>query len=271
MARVEMVPTWKLLAVFVAFLAGSSYYHLAGKTILQNNWLLPQWLFFKLWEHHFHFIWENAWEAAFPSLFLSYQLCCIVCSQGPPGSVLMGVVSYFCIWQQRAAGFNQHFFGDFFLMCKKLIPQNQAQHGVTLGNVPCNLCCNFVARHVAWKLPCVTYAATDISRFIAVTVAKSRTRFYFSHRLRQRGNDFFFSNIAQCNTATMIRTACLAKICVYQPIKSKNVQLILVSPLRWLLRNKLQESLHSVTPFQQLVSQAAKHRCETSCTNHCLV
>ena len=58
-----------------------------------------------------------------------------------------------------------------------------------------------------------------------------------------------FSNIALCNILAMIRATCLATICARQ---LQNGQFIPISLLADALSNKLQESLYSVTPFQQL-------------------
>ena len=64
---------------------------------------------------------------------------------------------------------------------------------VTLGNFSCNLSRNFVAplRHkLHGSLPSVTCPVMNMPRnvFVAVTVARSRTDFYFSQRSRQQKN-----------------------------------------------------------------------------------
>ena len=93
----------------------------------------------------------------------------------------------------------------------------------------CNLSRNFVAplRHkLHGSLPSVTCPEMNVSRnvFVAVTVARSRTNFYFSQRLREQ---------KQCETCSfqgMLHLATIRATCVATK-----------------LREKLQEKLPSTT------------------------
>ena len=100
---------------------------------------------------------------------------------------------------------------------------------VTLGNFSCNLSRNFVAplRHkLHGSLRSVTCPEMNMSRnvFVAVTVARSRTNFYFSQRLRQQ------QNWETCSFQGMLHYATIHATCVATK-----------------LRDKLQEKLPSVT------------------------
>ena len=75
----------------------------------------------------------------------------------------------------------------------------------------CATCRAILLRHkLHEKLHCVTYPEIIKSRniFVAASVARSRIKFYFSQRLRQRCNGFL--NITQCNTPL---ATCLAMFC----------------------------------------------------------
>ena len=107
---------------------------------------------------------------------------------------------------------------------------------VTLGNFSCNLSRKFVAplRHkLHGSLPGVTWPEMNMSRnvFVAVTVAQSRTEFYFSQRLRQQQK---LRDMLISGHVTLGNNSCNF-ICVATK-----------------LQNKLQEKLPSVTaPYVQ--------------------
>ena len=97
-----------------------------------------------------------------------------------------------------------------------------------MGNFPCNLSRNLVAslRHKLHEsLRSVTYPGMNMSCnvFLAVTVARSRTNFYFSQRLRQQQNCETYSFQGMLHLATVRATYVATK-----------------------LRDKLQEKLPSV-------------------------
>ena len=108
--------------------------------------------------------------------------------------------------------------------------KHDCKGAVTPDNVSCNLSRNFVVTQVARKIalcniPCKP--ATDMSRnyFVAAIVAKSRIRFYFSQRLRQRYRNIsmrclgvFTPGNVSCNSsrngATKLQTGCTKRCLV---------------------------------------------------------
>ena len=95
-----------------------------------------------------------------------------------------------------------------------------AKGAVTLGNFSSNLSRNFIAslRHkLPESLPSVTCVEMNMSRnvFVVVTVARSRTDFYFSQRLRQQ------KNCKTCSFQSMLHLATIRATCVATKLKDK--------------------------------------------------